>query len=135
MEKNSKKFAFGALIAVAAGYVTGILTAPKSGRETRTDVKNAAVKAKRESEKTLKQLHSDITEQITRAKSSAKKAKTKSKTELKELTTAAVQAKEKAREVLTALHDGDVEDKDLKIAIKEVNLAIKHLRTYLNKHE
>lgn len=40
------KFAVGALVAAAAGFVAGILTAPKSGKETREDLKYAALKAK-----------------------------------------------------------------------------------------
>lgn len=37
MSKN--KFALGAFIGIAAGVIAGILTAPKSGRETRADLK------------------------------------------------------------------------------------------------
>ena len=36
------KFALGALIGAAAGLVAGILTAPKSGKETRADLKAKA---------------------------------------------------------------------------------------------
>lgn len=135
MNKESKRFAIGAMLAAAAGYVTGILTAPKSGKETRADVKNAAVKAKTEAEKTLKKLHSEINEQIERAKILATKLHASGKKELDSMIASAHVAKEKARDMLTALHDGDVEDKDLKNAIKDVNLAIEHLRAYLDKHE
>jgi gas vesicle protein len=38
--------AFGAVIGAVAGFVTGILVAPKSGKETREDIKHGAVKAK-----------------------------------------------------------------------------------------
>jgi len=42
------KLAIGALIGAGAGFVAGILTAPKSGKETRADIKSKAsdVKAK-----------------------------------------------------------------------------------------
>jgi gas vesicle protein len=40
------KFALGALIGAAAGFVAGILTAPKSGKETREDIKTVANDAK-----------------------------------------------------------------------------------------
>jgi gas vesicle protein len=42
------KFALGALIGAGAGLIAGILTAPKSGKETRADIKAKAsdVKAK-----------------------------------------------------------------------------------------
>lgn len=133
MNKNSKRFAIGTVIAAAAGYVAGILTAPKSGKETREDVKNAAVKAKLEAEKELKKLHSEMDKQLTRAKSAALKLQATGKDELNSLVANASKAKEKARDMLTAIHDGDVEDKDLKAAIKEVEQAIKHLRTYLDK--
>lgn len=40
------KIALGALFGAVTGFVAGVLTAPKSGKETRTDIKDAAVKAK-----------------------------------------------------------------------------------------
>ncbi|MCA1806602.1 MAG: YtxH domain-containing protein, partial [Actinobacteria bacterium] len=43
MANKSGKFAIGAVFAAAAGYVTGILTAPKSGKETRKDIHDTAV--------------------------------------------------------------------------------------------
>lgn len=133
MNKNSKRLAIGTAIAAAAGYVTGILTAPKSGKETREDVKTAAVKAKRDAEKELKKLHSEVSKQIDRAKTVGLKLKDEHKDDLSKVVGAAVTAKEKARDMLTALHEGDVEDKDLKTAVKDVNDAVKHLKQYLDK--
>lgn len=40
------KVAFGAIVAAAAGFVSGILLAPKSGKETRQDIKKASVDTK-----------------------------------------------------------------------------------------
>ena len=40
------KFAFGAFVGVAAGFVAGILTAKKSGKETREELKNIALDKK-----------------------------------------------------------------------------------------
>lgn len=135
VNKNAKKFALGTIIAAAAGYVTGILTAPKSGKETRDDVKNAAVKAKMEAEKTLKQLHSDLNTQLARAKKTALNLEAKGKDELNSIVNKASTAKEKAKEMLTAIHEGDVEDKDLKSAIKDVTQAVNHLKAYLDKND
>lgn len=42
------KFALGALIGAAAGAVGGLLFAPKSGEETREDIKNKAKEAEAE---------------------------------------------------------------------------------------
>jgi gas vesicle protein len=64
-QNTGKKMALSALIAGAAGYVGGILTAPKSGRETRKQLKalkagqaddpelNRAVKQARQAAKNL----------------------------------------------------------------------------------
>lgn len=52
MSKN--KFAIGAIIGAAAGVVAGILTAPKSGKETRADLKNKAGDLKKKAEATSK---------------------------------------------------------------------------------
>jgi len=40
------KIALGAAFGAIAGFVTGILIAPKSGKETRQDIKDVAVKTK-----------------------------------------------------------------------------------------
>jgi gas vesicle protein len=42
------KFAIGALFGAAVGVVAGVLTAPKSGKETRDELKVKAEKAKAE---------------------------------------------------------------------------------------
>lgn len=42
------KFALGALLGAAAGLVAGVLTAPKSGKETRADIKAKAEDMKTE---------------------------------------------------------------------------------------
>lgn len=56
----AKKLAIGALIGAAAGLVAGVLTAPKSGRETRDDIKKKAEELKNKadsaSDKTRKEL-------------------------------------------------------------------------------
>ena len=40
------RFAIGAIIGTAAGLIAGFLTAPKSGKETRADIKQKAVDLK-----------------------------------------------------------------------------------------
>jgi len=40
------KLAIGAVFGAVAGFVTGVLLAPKSGKETREDIKGAALKTK-----------------------------------------------------------------------------------------
>lgn len=45
------KFIAGAIFGIAAGLVAGLLTAPKSGKETRGDIKAKALDLKRTSKK------------------------------------------------------------------------------------
>ncbi len=40
------KIAVGAIFGAITGFVAGVLAAPKSGKETRADIKDAALKAK-----------------------------------------------------------------------------------------
>jgi gas vesicle protein len=132
-ENTVKKIAIGAAIAAAAGYITGLLTAPKSGKETREDIKNTAVKGKTEAEKELKKLHTELSDLLGDVKEKGSDLSDKTSKELKDLADKAAAAKEKTREVLSALHEGDAEDKELKKALTEANKAIEHLRTYLKK--
>jgi gas vesicle protein len=128
-----KKLAIGSALAAGAGYVAGVLTAPKSGRDTRTDIKNSVDKSRVEAEKELKKLHTELDRVIKESKVSGGKLSERAQTELKELVTRAKDTKEKAREVISAIHEGDAEDKDLKRAVKDASAALKHLRDYLKK--
>ena len=131
--QNLKRLAVGSTVAAVAGYVAGILTAPKSGKETRGDIKDTADKGFAEAEKDLKKLHTELDKTIKEAKVASDKAGVKAKKELGELIDKAKDTKEKAREVLSAIHEGDAEDKDLKKAVKDAGNSIKHLRQYLKK--
>lgn len=133
MSKTTKRLAVSTFVAAAAGYVAGVLTAPKSGKETRQDIQHAASKAKTEAERNLKNLHSELDNLISQGKEKVVDLKSKTKTDLVGALASAKTAKEKARELLTALHDGDADDKDLKKAVKDVNKAIAHLKKYLAK--
>jgi gas vesicle protein len=133
MNKAFKRLAIGTLIAGAAGYIAGILTAPKSGRETRQDIKQATDQTIAEAEKQLKKLHTELNELLSEAKKRGKTAQGKAKTELDDLTEKASTAKQKAREILSAIHEGDTENKELQRAMSDASKAIKHLRNYLKK--
>ncbi len=130
---NGKKFAIGAVLAAAAGYVAGILTAPKSGKETREDIKEAAQKTVAEAEKRLKQLHTELAKLLNEAREKSAKLKGEAREELDKAVANAGLLKEKVRELLSAAHEGTAEDKDLQKAIKEVNQAVDHLKAYLKK--
>jgi gas vesicle protein len=126
-----KKVAIGAVIAGTVGYVAGVLTAPKSGKETRRDIKNATVKAKTEAEKRLKELHSELNDKLAEAKIKGENLTGKAKEDFHKVLAGASTAKEKAREIISALHEGDVEDPDLKKALADAKSALKTLEKYV----
>jgi gas vesicle protein len=126
-----KKVAIGAAISAAVGYIAGILTAPKSGKETRADIKNKAVETYAAAEKELKKLHTELTDMIDEV--TDRITTFKNRKDVSGALDKGRDAKQKAREVLSALHDGEAEDKDLQRAIKDASLAIDHLRDFLKK--
>ena len=130
---TSKKIAIGASIAAVAGYLTGVLTAPKSGKETREELKSTANKKVTEAERELKKLHTELNELIVDVKEKGDELSGKTSKELNDIVDKAKSAKEKARNLLSALHEGDAEDKELKNAITDANRAIEHLRKFLKK--
>ncbi len=131
MAKNSGKLAVGALVAGAIGYVAGVLTAPKSGKETRQDIKHAASKARVEAEKKLKVLHSELSQKLTAAKKKGQKLQGKAKNEFNDIMIKAGVAREKVRSLLSAIHEGDSDEPELKKALKEAKDALKHLEKYV----
>ena len=127
------KLAIGAAISAVAGYIAGILTAPKSGRETREDIKNKATETYAAAEKELKKLHTELGDAITEAGDKLATLRGKGQKSLDDALAKGQQAKDKAREMLSSLHDGEAEDRDLKRAISEATKAVENLRTYLKK--
>jgi gas vesicle protein len=126
-----RKFAIGAAITAVAGYLVGVLTAPKSGKETRADIKDKAYETYGAAEKELKHLHTELSDVIDEVSE-----KISSLANRKEVTAALDKgrdARQKAREVLSILHDGEADDKDLKKAITDATKAIEHLRDFLHK--
>src|SRR5487761_1205459 len=130
---NIKRLAVGSGMAAGAGYLVGLLTAPKSGRQTREDIVEVAERGRKEGEKELKKLNTELNDVIGEAKKRGEKVSNKTQTELKELMEKAMDTTEKVREVLSAIHEGDAEDQDLNRAIKNANRALEHLRDYLKK--
>lgn len=130
---TAKKFAIGTILAALAGYIAGILTAPKSGKDTRQDIKDTTSRTIAEAEQRLKKLHTQMDDLLGQAKKRANSVTGKAKTELTAATDATKTAKEKAREILSAIHEGDAEDRDLQKAIDEAQQAVDHLKNYLKK--
>jgi gas vesicle protein len=133
MKNLTKRFAIGAVVAAAAGYVAGVLTAPQSGKETRKDIKDTTVRSAQEAEKQLKRLHTEMNDVIAEGLEKADRLSGKAKQELEGALQSTHTAKGKARDLLSAVHEGRAEDKELQKAIKEAKDAISHLKAYLKK--
>lgn len=129
-----KKVAIGAGLAAAAGYIVGVLTAPKSGKQTRKDISRTAKKGMKEAEKELKKLQRELDGVAADVKSKTNELSNKAGKEVTSLVDKANQAKDKVHDVVGAFKkDGKVDDKDLKKAIDEANKAIDNIRKYLKK--
>jgi gas vesicle protein len=133
MAKAARKVAVGALVAGAAGYLAGILTAPKSGKETRKDIKKAAVKAKTQGEKKLKEIHSDLNKLLDEAKTKGSKLSGKAKEELGQAVETAKAAKDKVREMLSNMHEGVVEDPDIQEVVEKGKQSVDSLKKSIKK--
>jgi len=133
MDKRTKRIAIGTVVAAAAGYVAGILTAPKSGKETRQDIKDATNNAVAEAEKQLKKAHTELNTLLNEAKAEGAKLKGEAQKDYEKAAATAKAVKEKTRELLSAIHEGDADDKDLQKAINEANKAVAHLKKYITK--
>ena len=133
MSKKSRGFTLGALIAAGVGYLAGIITAPKSGKATRNDIAKSASKAKTEGEKQLKKLHSELDALIASGEKQLKSVKSKANDELTRAVASAKKSQKKAKLLLSALHEGDAEDPDLKAIIAEAGKVKADLSKFLKK--
>ena len=130
---KKRTIAVGSMLIAGVGYVAGVLTAPKSGRETRKDLRKAALKAKSELERKLKSAHSELNKLLDETSAFAKKSKGKLDVEFEKARTQAEAVRQKTRELLSAVHEGEAEDLDLQKAISDVKKASTHLKKFLTK--
>lgn len=130
-EHAGRKIAVGSIIAGAVGYVAGILTAPKSGKETREDISERAGAAKDGAMNELKLLDIELREMIKTTKVKTIALSSSARAEFNEAVIKAKDAQNKASQVLKAAKKGQAEDPDLNKAVKQAKQAAKNLRKYL----
>jgi gas vesicle protein len=131
MGKTFNRIAISTLLAAAAGYLAGILTAPKSGKETRKDIKHAAELTVTEAEKRLKQLHTQMDQVIKDGQEMLANLEGKARKELETAIAVTKATKEKARQMLSSVHEGHADDDELKEAIEDATKAVTHLKKYV----
>lgn len=136
---KGKKFGIGVLIGAAVGVVAGLLTAPKSGKETRQDIKNKAHEVKGSAERKLKDAHKELGKLSEDLAKKASSLKGQAQTELTELREKADELKSKIKAAITSIKSGDDDSDDAtidqllkdfealrnKIATKVKNLRVK----------
>ena len=130
---TGKKIAIGAAVAGVAGFLAGILTAPKSGKETRQDIKKTANNVKREAEKKLKELSAELTDLISKGQKLAKEQGGKAKAGLDVALVRAQEAQQKVKVVISAQKSGETDEPELKKAIAEAKKARDELVKYYKK--
>ena len=104
---KGKKFGLGILVGAVVGVIAGLLTAPKSGKETRQDIKNKAKEVKGAAERKLKDAHKELGKLSSQAKAKAADLKGKAKEELNELSKKADSLKEQIKAAITSIKSGD----------------------------
>jgi len=136
-KKQFKKVTIGVSLAAVAGFITGILTAPQSGKKTRTDIKDSLTANIGLAEDKLTLLHSEINELINIAKEETKEdiLNPRNVKRYKMILEMAQASKEKLSNILEEIKtDGhSSKDEDLKQAINEAEKSIKHVKSFLLK--
>lgn len=128
---TGRKIAIGAAIAGAVGYVTGILTAPKSGKETRADIADKAGDIKEAAEKELAELQAELKDVLERTGSETIALSGRARAEFNEAVARAKDTQNKLSVLLKAVKAGEAPDPQLNKAIKQAKQASKNLAKYL----
>jgi gas vesicle protein len=131
-KNNTGKWALGAVLLGAIGYVAGLLTAPKSGKDTRDDLEKTANRVVSEAEKQLKLIHSELNVVVDEAKKVLTAKSGDAKQEVSDALGMAKEKQDKVKELLSALRDGGASDNpELSKATTEAKKALSHLKTFL----
>jgi gas vesicle protein len=124
---TGRKMVASALIAGVAGYIGGVLTAPKSGKETRKKLTEEAEGFKDNTEEQLQKANEDLKVLLKDAKNKTVSLSAQAKEEFNEALLRAKDAQNKASSTLKAIKNGEAEDPELNKAVKQAKLAAKNL--------
>lgn len=130
-QQVGKKLAIGTVVAGITGYLAGILTAPKSGKETREDIAEKTVDLKEGAAEQLQQVHGELSSLLNNAKTQTIALSAQAREEFNEAVVRAKDAQNKAAHVLGAIKKGEADDPELNKAIKQAKQAQKNLGKYL----
>lgn len=100
------RFAKGGIIGVIIGAVAGVLFAPKSGKETRSEIKEGADKFYSKSEKELKSLFTELDDQRKLVTKKANNLSGASKKEMSALAASAKPLQEQVKDTISNIREG-----------------------------
>ena len=126
-----RKLALGALIAGATGYLAGILTAPKSGKETRKDISDKASEYKEDAIVKIKAAQADLSDVLDKAKSKTIALSAKAREEFNEAVIKAKDAQTKLTAVLSGVKAGKSDQPELDEALAQAKQSYKNLAKFL----
>jgi gas vesicle protein len=133
MNKDVKNVGIALIAGLAAGYALGVLTAPKSGKETRSDIKDAGAKAYKIAEARLKNTYEDLSEVIANAGEQAKKLNKKGREELDVLLAAAHDAQGRVKQLITSVRKGDVTEELFEDTVVAAQVAKDELQDFISE--
>ena len=99
------KFFIGAAIGAAVGAITALLTAPKSGKETRADIKSKATEMSHEALRQLRKLEGELNKRISDVKRLSHKLQGDARKEVDDLVARAEKMKERASKIASDMKD------------------------------
>jgi gas vesicle protein len=126
-ENTGKKIALGAAVAGVVGYLGGILTAPKSGKETRKQLAEEAEGVKESTEEQLSKANDDLKVLLKDTKTKTVALSAQAREEFNEAVIRAKDAQNKTSAALKAIKAGEAEDPELNKAVKQARQAAKNL--------
>jgi gas vesicle protein len=132
-QDTGKKMAVSAVIAGVAGYIGGILTAPKSGKETRKKLAEEAEGLKDSTEEQLQKANEELKVLLKDTKTKTVSLSSQAKEEFNEAVLRAKDAQNKATTTLKAMKAGEAEDPELNKAVKQARLAAKNLSKFFKR--
>lgn len=130
-QHTGRKVAIGSAIAGLAGYLAGVLTAPKSGEQTRSDITRKAGDIKEDTADQLMDLNDELKELIKTTKIKTIALNSSARAEFNEAVVRAKDAQNKTAQILKAAKAGEATDPDLNKAVKQGRQAIKNLGKFL----
>jgi gas vesicle protein len=133
MSEHDGKYAKGMVIGLVAGLLAGVLLAPKSGKETREDIKNVAKEAAKKTEAQLKKIHVELSDLVSSAEEQFRKMSASAKDEAKSVLASAKKSRDQLANTISAVKDGSSDDEDLDIAVKNAQSAMDSLKKYFKK--